>query len=220
MKYPDDFINKIICGDCLEVMRGMPNRSVDFSWFDPPYNVGKKYGIWNDKLPDEVYLEYVSEWVKEVKRISGNHCAIYIPTKYKLKWWSILGDDYREIILSYSPSGAIRYGFSNQFSTILCNVKPIQYTKNVWHNCQMSALGWFFKENNFGHPGYTSEDITKRVLSAFTKSGQIILDPFLGSGTTAVACKELGRKYIGIEISPEYCEIARRRIMAIPELLF
>jgi len=62
--------------------------------------------------------------------------------------------------------------------------------------------------------------LAKFIISKFSKKDDIILDPFIGSGTTGVACKELGRRYIGIEMNPEYCEIARRRIKAIPELLF
>lgn len=76
----------------------------------------------------------------------------------------------------------------------------------------MPGLGWFFKENNWGHPGYTSEDITVRVLNSFSGPGNLILDPFLGSGTTAVACIRTNRRYIGIEIDPTYYGIAQKRI--------
>ena len=70
------------------------------------------------------------------------------------------------------------------------------------------------------HPSPKPIDFMNKIIIRFTKENDIILDPFLGSGTTAVACKELGRNYIGIEISPGYCEIARNRIKSIPELLF
>ena len=59
----------------------------------------------------------------------------------------------------------------------------------------------------------------KSIIKMF-KDCEIILDPFIGSGTTAIACKELGRKYIGIELNPKYCEIAQRRVNATPEPLF
>jgi site-specific DNA-methyltransferase (adenine-specific) len=52
-----------------------------------------------------------------------------------------------------------------------------------------------------------------------TNEGDLVLDPFLGSGTTAVACRLLNRNYIGIDISPEYCEIARKRVGALPRKL-
>jgi len=58
------------------------------------------------------------------------------------------------------------------------------------------------------------------LIKQSSNEGDVILDPFIGSGTTAVACKELNRNYIGIEINPEYCKIARRRVNATPEPLF
>jgi len=197
-------------GDCLEVMKELD--VVNFVWTDPPYNVGKDYGEYKDDLPDEIYLDWICGTIKECKRISNNRMAFYVPQKYMLEYWNMLGPDYRQIVLSYNPEGAIRYGFINQFSSILTNVKPLKYTKNVWHNCQMPGLGWFFRENNYGNPGYTSEEITKRVLTSFTKEGDLILDPFLGSGTTARACKDLNRKCIGIEINKDYINIAIKRL--------
>jgi len=76
----------------------------------------------------------------------------------------------------------------------------------------MPGLGYFFRENNYGHPGYTSEDITSRVIASFTNEGNTILDPFTGTGTTGVACAKTGRNFIGIEIDPTYFAIAERRI--------
>ena len=72
MKYPDDYMNKVICGDCLEVMKDIPDKSMDLVWTDPPYNVGKKYGVWNDDLPIDEYLQFTKDWILQAKRISNN----------------------------------------------------------------------------------------------------------------------------------------------------
>ena len=199
-------------GDCLDILPTLEAGSVDFAWTDPPYNVGKDYGTARDDYPDDEYLAMTALWTDELKRISDNKLCVYTPMKYMLEYWNILGKDYKQIILSYSPEGAFRYGFVNQHSSLLTNVKPIKKTKNVWHNCQMTGLGYFFKENNYNHPGYTSLDINKRVISSFTHPGQTIIDPFAGSGTTLVAAIQLGRKAIGIEIDETYYEIAKKRI--------
>ncbi|KKL21788.1 hypothetical protein LCGC14_2441950 [marine sediment metagenome] len=212
MDWPDDYVGKIIQGDCLEVMQGMPDGCVDLVWTDPPYNVGKDYGDWNDSLPDDEYLEFCKSWTKEMKRLSSNRMVIFIPQKYKLQWWNLLGLDYREIILSWSPEGAYRGHLIKQFSTIMTNIKPVQHTKNVWHNYQMSGLGYFFRECNYNHPGYTSEDITKRVLNAFSEAGQVILDPFSGTGTTPAMCVQLARNYIAIEQGQKWCDLAHKRV--------
>ena len=62
------------------------------------------------------------------------------------------------------------------------------------------------------HPTQKPRELIIKILQDWSKDTDIILDPFLGSGTTAVACKQLGRRFIGIEISPKYCEIAERRL--------
>ncbi|MBU8921247.1 MAG: site-specific DNA-methyltransferase [Bacteroidales bacterium] len=217
MKWPKDYINQVICGDCLEVMKSMPDECVNMVWTDPPYNAGKDYGTYKDKLSDNEYLKMCEMWAREMKRVSGNRMAIFVPQKYKLDWWLLLGSDYREIILTWSPEGSLRGGFCNQFSTLLTNMRPLKYTKNVWHNCQMPGLGYFFRENNYNHPGYTSEDITARVIMAFSELGQKILDPFGGAGTTAAVCKVLGRNSVSVEVDAGWCEMARKRIAQAAE---
>ena len=205
--YQDEYV-QIFHGDCRDILPELPK--VDLAWTDPPYNVGKDYGIWNDSLPDEEYLSFCSVWITELKRLADEQ-AIYLPSKYALNYWQMLGPEYKQIILPWTPEGAIRNGIINQFASLLTNAKPKQRTKDVWYKVQMRGMGYFFKEDNYGHPGYTSEDLTSRVIMAFTLPGQTILDPFLGSGTTAVAAKKLGRKCIGIEIEERYCEIAANR---------
>ncbi len=202
---------KLFLGDCLEIMQTMPDKSVDFCFTDPPYNVGKDYGTYKDNLPDDKYLEWIGEIIFQIKRIARAAC-FFVPQKYFLQYWSMLGPGYKQIILSYSPEGAIRYGYVNQFSSLLCDARPTGYVKNVWHNCQMTGLGWFFRENTFGHPGYTSEDVTRRVINAFTRPGETVFDPFSGTGTTLSVCQETERNAIGIELDREWYLLSQRRI--------
>ncbi len=202
---------KLYLGDCIEVMKSIPSGSVDFCFTDPPYNVGKNYGEYKDNLPEAEYVTWIKSVLSEIKRVARKVC-IFVPQKWtRLFWWE-LGDDYHQIILTYSPEGAIRWGFVNQHSSLLTNATPLQRTKNVWHNCQMAGLGWFFKENNFGHPGYTSEDITGRVIASFTLPGQTVLDPFSGTGTTAVMCIRMNRNFIGCEKEKHWYLLAKSRI--------
>ena len=205
--YKDEYVF-IINADCREVLPELPK--VDLSWTDPPYNVGKDYGAWSDNLSDNEYLSFCSNWIGELKRLSDG-LVIYLPRKYALEYWQMLGNSYHQIILPWTPEGAIRHGFVNQFASLLTNAKAKQRTKDVWYKVQMRGMGYFFKENDYGHPGYTSEDVTSRVIMAFTIPDQTILDPFLGSGTTCYCAKKLLRKSIGIEVEEKYCEISANR---------
>jgi site-specific DNA-methyltransferase (adenine-specific) len=205
----------VVEGDCLQLMRELPDGCVDAVWFDPPYNVGKDYGATcDDSLPTSEYLLRSGLWVSGAKRIAAS-VGIYAPNKYLLHYWNELGETARQIILSYSPEGAIRGDLVNQFSVILTTARAVRYEKNVWHNMQMPGLGWFFREDTYGHPGYTSADVTARYLSSFTNEGATVIDLFSGTGTTAAEAKKLGRHFLGFEISPEYCAIARDRLARI-----
>ena len=202
----------IICDDCLSVLPMLADGVADLAWTDPPYNCGKDYGIYKDKLPEYEYLCNLDFVFDQLKRIARAR-AVFTPQKYKKKFWNMLGSEFKEIILTYGPEGIkIKNDFVHQFATILTDAKPVRYCKDVWHNCQMPALGWYFNENSYGHPGYTSEDITQKVIHNLSDKGTVIIDPYGGTLTTARAAKNLGRKYILIEINPDYCAIAKERL--------
>lgn len=207
--YQDDWAT-IYCGDCRKILPQLDIK-VDLAWTDPPYNVGKDYGEWKDALPENEYLAFCVEWISKLKQVA-NELAIYLPRKYARQYWQMLGDGFIQVVFPWTPEGAIRNGFINQFASLLTNAKPKQRTKDVWLKVQMRGMGYFFQEDDYGHPGYTSKDLTNRVLMAFSNPDDLILDPFLGSGTTCVVAKNLNHKSIGIEINPKYCEIAVKRL--------
>ena len=199
----------LYCGDCRDILPRLPR--VDLVLTDPPYNVGKDYGGWDDALSDDDYLGFCGVWIAAVKLLSDELC-IYAPTKYLPQYWGMIGHKAKQVVITWTPEGAIRGGFVNQFASLLVTAKPKQRTKDLWTKVQMRGMGYFFTENDFGHPGYTSLDLTKREITAFASEGATILDPFCGSGSTLVAAKHLGRRAIGIEISEAYCSIAARRL--------
>jgi site-specific DNA-methyltransferase (adenine-specific) len=84
-------------------------------------------------------------------------------------------------------------------------------TKEEWMQWTLDV--WFVRGSRSKfHPATFPEEIPKRLIKLYTYQEEIILDPFMGSGTTGVACKSLNRKFIGIELDPEYFEIAKKRI--------
>lgn len=189
----------------------MPDKCCDV-FTDPPYNVGKDYEVWDDKMTDDDYTEWIIKVLNELKRVS-NVLTIYVPKKWNLLYWNTLGNEFQEIILPFRPAGALRYGFSNQFNKLLTNARPKKAKPilNVWDNMQQPGLGFFFREKTFGHPGYTSEAITTRAVAELCES-DTIYDPFMGTGTTAIAAINYRKSFIGSEVNERYINIATKRI--------
>jgi len=197
-------------GDCLEVMRTMPDKSVDLVFVDPPYNVGKDYGTYKDNLPEDKYFAWCLKWLGEIERI-GKQVAVYPPKKYMLWFWNQL-PEHHQIICAWSPEGAIRGNFVHQYIPLLVPNRSVKRTKDCWWNVQVPGLGYFYHEKKWGHPGQTSMDITNRIIDSFSLPGETILDCFMGVGTTGVVSVKNQRNFIGIELDSNYYSIAKRRI--------
>lgn len=202
--------NFIFHGDCLKCMSTMADKSCDV-FTDPPYNVKKDYGAYKDNLTDAEYTVWITRVLNEIKRVAVN-VVIYVPKKWNLLYWNVLGPEYQEIILPFRPAGAIRYGYSNQFNKLLTNARPEgKPVWNVWENMQQPGLGFFFRENTYGNPGYTSQQITEKAIKLLT-TNKLIYDPFMGTGTTAIAALKDKRNYTGSELGLNWIQKAELRI--------
>ena len=191
---------EIITGDCLEVMRGMEDGSVDAVVTDPPYGIGEHGGAcrtrgkpgyskhkdmgWDNETPAaEVFSEMLSLSVPTVVW-GGNYFSDKLPPSMGwLYWRKKMGGDFSDGELAWTSERMALREFT------MC---PKGMDKK--HPCQkpVPLLAWCL-------------DRIKAPL------GSTILDPFCGSGTTGVACIRTGRNFLGIEISEEYANIARRR---------
>ena len=183
-------------GDCLEYMRTMPAGSVDFVYADPPYGVGK--ADWDGK--------YFTGWEKDAARISNHGVVANTGTKALAIAINAFGDDYRDLFYAWNRNGMTRssIGFMNVLVAIVCG-KNIRMGQNF---CRFTIKDLSRKD----HPSPKPIEYMRCIIERFTMPGETVFDPFSGSGSTAVACIQTGRNFIGCEIDPGYFAIAQRRI--------
>ena len=205
-------VNNIYNADCLEVMRLMKDKSVDLVVTDPPYGIkitkkSKKYGTstqtsriatnepWDDFAPNKEYF-------KEIFRVSRNQIvfgANYFWENFYSSGCYIVWDKRGNLPdVPFAPTEFAWTSFKKRQSK--------KYT------CINHGFVKQSKDVKWLHPTQKPTEVMQNIISDFSKDEEIILDPFLGSGTTARACKNLNRNFIGIEISPKYCEISRQRL--------
>lgn len=233
------FLNRIICGDTLEIMRQMPSNSIDLVVTSPPYNLknstgngmkaGTKTGRWannplqngyahhNDEMPHNEYVVWQQECLAEMMRLLKDDGAIFYNHKRRVQGGIMQDRDdivkefpVRQIII-WKRAGGFNFNpgyFVPSYEVIYLICKPkfkLAPKKNGYTDV------WEFpQEMKNSHPAPFPLALPYRCIES--TNAQIILDPFSGSGTTAVAAKQLNRNYIGIEISPEYCKDAEQRI--------
>ena len=200
-------IGDAVCllGDCLDILPTL--GKVDAVITDPPYNAKKDYGVFKDNLTDEEYYEWMTRLYHECKAVADRQ--FWVSPRYKNAFFLNLMKGH-EIVIRRGASGPNRGGWSDQFETAIAVGKPNKITSDLWTDIRLKGEGYFFREETYEHPGYTPYKIMERAADLM--STESVIDIFLGTGTTGVACMNLGRKFIGIEIEEKYFEIACERI--------
>lgn len=198
-------MNRIILGNCLDTLVKLPDRSIDLVVTDPPYGIGvaKNGHIWDSKftpkkwdnaIPPKVYFDEMLRVSKRQVIWGGNHFTHYLPpSRCWLVWWKNDG----------LPCGT----FADCELAWTSFDKPAQVFNSRWRGFVRDS-----KEPRVGHPTQKALEVMKWCIASFSKPGDTVLDPFLGSGTTAVAAKLLGRNFIGVEQDEEYVAMARHRL--------
>lgn len=209
---------KLILGDCLEVMKTFPSESVDAVITDPPYNYGKKYGKHDDNMPWSEYCDWLTIRFMETARVLKDGGVIYFTLSTQMmrlcEDWPFFC--FRQWLIWHRPNiinvhvhadwkqdyEMIYYGGKGKFKTIKGTFPDTAVIK-------VAAPQSNFKEKR--------QHVCQRPIRLLTMilnriDAKIILDPFMGSGTTGVACIQAGRDFIGIEIDPDYFAIAEGRI--------
>lgn len=230
MKNIDEFKNKVIQGDCLEVMREMPDNSVDMVLTSPPYNLGnnhhtgaKRHKTYNDSMPETEYQEWQIEFMQECFRILKDDGSLIYNHKNRIKngiqitpyeW--ILKTDFvvKQELVWFNGSqnfDKIRFYPMTERVYWLAKSSKTKLFNTINHHDLFNKSEWKPVGTNKKHKRAFPVEFAEDIIKCFPNAN-IILDPFAGSGTTGVACKNLNRNYILIEKEPEYVEIIKQRL--------
>jgi len=223
MKLP---INKIICGDCLKVMKDWPDNCVDLVLTDPPYGIGFEYDSGKEVSKPEKYHKQMLPIINELKRLTVKYISLAQTTKYMQYFWKWYGNDIR-IYIACKTFVMLRHTFMNYaydpwvFIPIDGDIRTEHIpNRNLdWIICDTAGLRNPLNPER-QHPCPKPLSMMYEIINNFTDENDLILEPFCGSGTTCVAAKMLGRRYIGIDISEKYCDIARKRLKGVRPNIF
>lgn len=208
---------------------------------DPPYNIAREtnfktmksrggnvamqFGEWDKDADIFSYIDYLPRILKENSNVIIFNC------------WENLGDIKRAcnknniqikrcLVLSKSNPAPFNRDrmFVNDVEFALWGIynsknKPTKWTFNREQPLEKCVLNTTVQNSKF-HPTMKDIEIIKKLIRLLSNKNDTVLDPFMGSGTSGVACKKLNRNFIGIEIDPEYFKIAQERIKNTPDKLF
>lgn len=233
--------NKFLCGDCLSIMKSMPDESIDLVVTSPPYNLknstgnGMKdgrggkwsnaslmngYAHHDDCMPHDEYAKWQRECLAEMFRLIKNDGAIFYNHKWRVQAGML--QDRQDIVANFPVrqiiiwrrKGGINFNkgyFLPTYEVIYLICKP-DFVLAKGANSH-GDIWEFTQEMKNEHPAPFPVALIERIISS--TNANLILDPFMGSGTTAIAAKKLEREFIGIELSPEYIELSKKRLIQL-----
>ncbi|MBV9394353.1 MAG: site-specific DNA-methyltransferase [Methylobacteriaceae bacterium] len=251
--------NTILRGDCIKLMRELPERSVDIVFADPPYNLQLENALsrpdqsrvdavdddWDKFASFHDYDSFTRDWLSAARRLMKPEATIFVIGSYHnifrvgaimqdLGFWILNDIVWRKA----NPMPNFRgRRFTNAHETLIWAARSAEakgYTFNYEalkagnEDCQVRS-DWFLPictgaerlKDTAGrktHPTQKPESLLSRILVSTTRPGDLVLDPFFGTGTTGAAAKRLGRSFLGIEREEAYIRAAEERIRAVEPL--
>ena len=217
-------------GDCLEVMKNIPSESVDLVLTSPPYNLGnthhtgnKRHKAYEDNLPEKDYQEWQVKVLQECYRVLKETGSLIYNHKNRIKqgvqispyeWLFKTDFIIKQEVVWFNGSqnfDKIRFYPMTERVYWLAKSPKTKLFNAINHHDLFGKEDWKAVGTRGQHTRAFPEKMVSDFLLCFPEA-EIVLDPFMGSGTTGVSCKGLNRSFIGIEKNPEYFEIAKERI--------
>ena len=245
------FLNKIVIGNSLEILKTIPNKTFDLVFADPPYNlqIGKKLkrpddskvnGVndkWDQFKSFDDYDNFCKKWLTECKRVLKDNGSIWVIGTYhnifrlgyhiQNKGYWMLNDviwrknnpmpnfrgtrftNAHETLIWASKNKNSKYTFNYQ--SLKCLNDDLQM-RSDWTLPICNGSERIKRNGKKVHSAQKPESLLHRILLASTNKGDFVFDPFLGTGTTAVVAKKLGRNYFGVEKEKKYFQTSKQRL--------
>lgn len=255
--------DQIVAGDCIESLKNLPDGCVDLVFADPPFNIGYKYDVYDDRKSVDEYLDWTKRWVEQVHRVLKPNGA----------FWLAIGDDFaaelkvlaqrdvgfhlRNWVIWYYTFGVhCKKKFTRSHTHLLYFVRDkknftfndmeirvpsarqlvygdkranpkgrvpddtwILRPQDIPESFQAEDDTWYFprvagtfKQRAGFHGCQMPEQLLGRIIRSCSNPGDLVLDPFGGSGSTLVVAKKLERHYLGFELSVDYVEKINERL--------
>lgn len=237
MSEPDD--SRVVCGDALTLLKNTPSGSVHAVITDPPYNVNYKYNSYKDALSWDEYLRWQLDIIRECERIltpDGSLFYLNYPEFNSSMWVAMQEMKLKPVELiawvynTHTGGSPLRKSFRtwiwaskgdpvNEFYGEYKNPNDKRVARLIADGRRPREYDWWNIEQvknvnreKTEHPCQLPELMIRKIILGCTRPGDVVLDPFLGSGTTAVAAKQCGRVGVGFERDLEYATIASRRL--------
>lgn len=209
-------------GDCLELMKNIPDKFVDMVLCDPPYGINyssnrtentrkTKHKIINDEKPFIDFIFYIDRILKPT-----GSCMIFTRWDVQQKFIDELNKNnlrVRNVLIWNKQAhgmGDLKRAYASCYESIIFCSKNLFEFNNGRPEDILSAKRIVGSKQL--HPNQKPVDLLQTLIEQCTKENEIIFDPFMGSGSTGVACVNTNRKFIGIELDPKYFEVAKNRI--------
>jgi len=244
---------RIETGDCLDLLRPIPDASVSVICTSPPYNIGTKYRAYDDSIGRQQYLEWTRTWLLAVARVMTPGASLFLNVggtpsdpwiphdiaavarqffvlQNEIHWIKSISVDEQHSVGHYKPINSKRFvngcheyvlhltlGGYVRLDRLAIGV-PYADENNAkrWGNGGKRCRGntWFLPYPTINksrtHPAVFPVELPERCIELHgVKRARLVLDPFVGIGSTALACIRLGVDFVGFDIDPEYCSIAR-----------
>ena len=227
--------NGIYLGDCRVLVKTIPDESVDVIFTSPPYNVGMDYGVYDDSLPEEEFWRFQGDWLADAFRVSKEGTRFYAVVGDSMLWGfrslaEVQGWRFHQLLVWCKPNLVGHGRISKDWNTL--SEWCLLFHKGKRTPMQAGPRGvnthnWIVEasaQSNFGglQRKVFSAQMAYRVAYNWLARtpGDVIWEPFAGSGTTCMAAKTLGRHYLAVEFDPVTCELARGRTRQMQPPLF